>query len=592
MNGSGSGASAAEGPGKAGDAPAGAAHGRVPEVFRSVGATVMLVVGIAACCALAGLWFLYDAEQNALVTAESERTMAKLSDSVIRGVESVMLLGASEAVERYAEGLKKVPEMSDLRVLRVDGTEAFLDNKTIAAINARLETQRFRPRETESSAAVPPGSSELLKRALAEKRSVVHYELNQAGDRVMTVLHPLLNEPACRGCHGADHEVRGILKVTTSLGTVERAIARTRYKALGAAVAALALLLGLTYVLLRVVVIRRVERVNDAMNAIVLGDFSRRVPESDVDEFGDMARSFNRMAENLLASSGLLHEGQDMITAVLRSAHEGIVVADRNDDIIMANAAAGQMLGKTAAQILSGGLDNLFDSRNLMKSWRASLGDVSDEITYRGKPLQVYVSSIRGPNKKILGFALLMRDMSGEKQLREEVKRLHFTDEQTGAGNVRYLDHALGHCWSRARGAGTTVSVILFSIDTLREVTLAEGGEVAESILKRLVQVIADVFGKSTPVARMAGDTFAVVSVGLTPEKARTLAENVLALVGGTPVCGVEIWASAGFATVPARGLNRREEVVEAASRALAQAIEVGGACVRVAGEQRALDAA
>lgn len=569
-----------------------AAHLGASWLPQRVGATIVFVVGIAASCALAGLWLLYDVEQRSLVTAETERTMAKLSESVIRGVESMMRFGSWEVFQHYSENLKQIPGITDLRVLRIDGTEAFRDNITRVLVNERLGAQRFPPRENLSAEIVLPSSSEPLKKAIEQRRPVIFYERDQTGDRTMTILHPLQNEPTCHGCHAPDHPIRGIVKVTTSLGAVQQAIAKTRYTALAAAAAALIVLLGLTHLLLRLAVVRRVKRVGDAMNAIVMGDFSRRVPDTDVDEFGDMARSFNRMAENLLASSSQLHENQDMVAAVLRSAHEGIVVADRKNEIIMTNAAAEQMLGKSAARILTGGLENLFDSPNMMKTWRSALGDTSDDITYRGKPLQVYLSSIRGSNRKVLGFAVLMRDMSGERQLRDEVRRLHFTDEQTGTGNERYLDHALSHCWSRARATDATLSVMLFSVDTLRQVTLSEGREVAEAILKSVVQAIKDTFGSSAAVARMAGDTFAVVTIGLTLDKACSLAQGVLKRVGAVPVGTVEVWASAGVATIAAREIERAAEAVEAASEALAQAIEIGGGCVRMAEPRRAVAAA
>jgi diguanylate cyclase (GGDEF)-like protein len=550
--------------------------------------TLMLVMGIAAACGLGGLWVLYDLEQDAAVIAQNERAMQKLSDSVVRGLESVMLLGSADHVDRYAERLKTVQGISDLRVLRVDGTEAFKDNKTIAGVNARLGAATFQAREKEQAVPVYPASSPHLARVASQKRSAYYYETDEAGDRVMTLLQPLLNEQACRGCHGTDHEVRGVLKVTTSLAAVDRAIEETRYKTLLAVAAGLGAILALTFGLLRVMVVRRVARISNAMNAIVLGDYSTRVPETDRDEIGEMARNFNRMAENLLAASAQLHEGQDMMTAVLRSAHEGVVVADGNGDIIMANAAAEQMLGKNSRQIMKDGLVHLFDNPGVMQAWRASLGDVAEEITYRAKPLQVYLSRIRGGDQRMLGTAILLRDISGERHLREEVRRLHFTDAASGAGNARYLEHALAHYWPRARASDSSIAVLMLSVDTLKDLTLAHGTQLAERIAKRTAQVLTETLGKATPVARVAGDTFAAVLYGAAVAKAHELAEQVLETMHGAPLEGVQVWASAGVATAPGRNSGGPSDLVKAAGRALAQAIEAGGTCVRSAQSREA----
>jgi diguanylate cyclase (GGDEF)-like protein/PAS domain S-box-containing protein len=329
------------------------------------------------------------------------------------------------------------------------------------------------------------------------------------------------------------------------------------------------------------VVVRRVQRVREAMDAIVSGDFSKRVPDLDRDELGDMARAFNHMAESLLASTSLLNEKQDMMTAVLRGAHDGIVIADAKGDIVMANAAAEQLLGKSSGQIYKGGLWAIFDNPELIQGWRGSLGDVAEEITYRQRPLQVYISRIRAPKNSDLGVAVLMRDITGEKQLREEVKKLHFTDVQTGLGNARYLDHAIAHFWGRVRTTGGEIGVLLLSIDTLKEVALAHGPKVADKTIKHAVQALNETLGKGATLARLTEDSIAAVLVGTQLGKAQALAAQVLQRIHAAPVDGIQAWASVGLAKcIPMSG-DGQAELVDAARHALAQAIEAGGGCVR-----------
>lgn len=556
----------------------------VGALFHSVSVTILVAVGIAAGCGLAALWVVYSIEEDAALIEQNERTMQKLSESVIRGIEAVMLQGSADAVYSYAERLKTVRGISDLRVLRTDGIEAFHDNKTIAAVNARLGSNAFRTTERAPAApgqSVAPASQ--LKRAASEKRSLSYYETDERGYRVMTLLHPLMNETACQGCHGADHAVRGILKVTTSLAGVERSIEATRYKTLLVLGAALVMILVLTHTLLRAIVVRRVQRISEAMNTIVLGDYSTRVPDRDRDELGEMARCFNRMAENLLVATSQLNEKQDMMTAVLRGAHDGIVIGDSKGDIVMANAAAEQLLGKSSKQIYKGGLPNIFDNPGLIQGWRGSLGDVAEEITYRQKPLQVYISRIRAPNNADLGVAILMRDISGERQLREEVKRLHFTDQQTGLGNARYLDHALAHFWGRAKASASELAILIVSIDTLKEATLEHGPQLAEQMLKRAAEALGKALGKGAPLARVGEDSIAAVLYGPAARQAQSLGEQVLEHIHDSPVDGVQAWASAGIATTLVRSAEGRAELIAAARHALAEAIEAGGNCVRSA---------
>lgn len=554
---------------------------RIGARFRSVTVTILLAVGIAAGCGLAALWILYDIEQRAVLREQHESTMRKVSESVIRGLEAAMLQGSADAFYSYVERLKTVRGIAELRVLRRDGVEAFHDDRTIAAVNTRLGNATFKP---PVRAKEPPYSlsSPHLERALKEGDAVSYYESDAKGVRLLTVLHPLANSQACHGCHGHDHSLRGVVMITTSLDSADRAVREVRYKTLGVLAAALAGILVMTYALIRMVVVRRVKAVSEAMHTIVLGDYSTRVPEGSRDELGDMARSFNRMAENLLASSSQLNEKQDFMTAVLRGVHDGIVVADRNGDIIMANAAAEQLLGKKSKEIYTGGLRKLFDNAALMQGWCESLGDVADEITYRDKLLQVYISRIRALNSSDLGMAVLMRDISGERQLREDVKRLHFTEQQTGLGNARYLEHALVHHWARAKASAGRLAVILVSIDNLKEVTLSQGSGFEELIVRSVAQTLADTLGKGMPLARTGEDMLAVLIVGPTAEGAADLAQNALARIHETPVEGIQVWASCGIGSVEVRTSDDRAELLIAASLALQEAIEAGSGSVRL----------
>lgn len=554
---------------------------RIGGLFRSVTVTILLAVGIAAGCGLAALWILYDIEQGAVLKEQHERTMRKVSESVIRGLEAVMLQGSADAAYSYVERLKTIRGIAELRVLRRDGVEAFHDDRTLAAINARLGTATFKPA---ARGKEPPYSlsSPHLERALKEGDAVWYYESNAQGVRLLTVLHPLANSQACHGCHGHDHPVRGVVMITTSLDSADRAVRDVRYKTLGVLAAALAGILLLTYALIRMVVVRRVKAVSEAMHTIVLGDYSTRVPEGSRDELGDMARSFNRMAENLLASSSQLNEKQDFMTAVLRGVHDGIVVADRKGDIIMANAAAEQLLGKKSKEIYTGGLRKLFDNAALMQGWCESLGDVADEITYRDKLLQVYISRIRALNSSDLGMAVLMRDISGERQLREDVKRLHFTEQQTGLGNARYLEHALVHHWARAKASAGRLAVVLVSIDNLKEVTLSQGAGFEELIVRSVTQTLTDTLGKGMPLARTGEDMLAVLIVGPTADGAADLARNALARIHETPVEGIQVWASCGIGSVEVRTSDGRAELLKAASQALQEAIEAGSGSIRL----------
>lgn len=90
---------------------------------------------------------------------------------------------------------------------------------------------------------------------------------------------------------------------------------------------------------------RRVERLNLAAKSIERGDLSSRIEPGYGDELGDLARTFNSMAERLEESFHRIEEGRETLDAILNNLSEGVVATGLNGDIVFVNHAARGMLG-------------------------------------------------------------------------------------------------------------------------------------------------------------------------------------------------------------------------------------------------------
>ena len=90
---------------------------------------------------------------------------------------------------------------------------------------------------------------------------------------------------------------------------------------------------------------RRVERLNLAAKSIERGDLSSRIEPGYGDELGDLARTFNSMAERLEESFHRIEEGKETLDTILNNLSEGVVATGLNDDIVFVNHAARRMLG-------------------------------------------------------------------------------------------------------------------------------------------------------------------------------------------------------------------------------------------------------
>lgn len=90
---------------------------------------------------------------------------------------------------------------------------------------------------------------------------------------------------------------------------------------------------------------RRVERLMLGAKAIEQGDFSSRIEPGYEDELGDLAKSFNAMADKVQNSMGRLKEGKQTLDAILDNLGEGVLATNLEGKVMFANPTARRLLG-------------------------------------------------------------------------------------------------------------------------------------------------------------------------------------------------------------------------------------------------------
>jgi two-component system phosphate regulon sensor histidine kinase PhoR len=90
-------------------------------------------------------------------------------------------------------------------------------------------------------------------------------------------------------------------------------------------------------------VIRPLEALIKAAEAIASGNYTQRVYVENRDELGTLARTFNRMSHELAARMTHLSQTGDRQATVLGGMIEGVIAVDRRQRIVLANRAAGRL---------------------------------------------------------------------------------------------------------------------------------------------------------------------------------------------------------------------------------------------------------
>jgi signal transduction histidine kinase len=145
-----------------------------------------------------------------------------------------------------------------------------------------------------------------------------------------------------------DGTVKGVLVYHVPRDELGDTLAYLRYGILGAILTSI-LLAGAASLLLTRQVTRPLSETRDAAIRVASGDYAATVPVKSMDELGEVARTFNYMAEEIEHYVGEIQEQKSRLEAVLEASPEAVVATDSGERVTMVNAAAARMLGIRAS---------------------------------------------------------------------------------------------------------------------------------------------------------------------------------------------------------------------------------------------------
>ncbi len=548
------------------------------KTFAHIGHKIIAVVGIIVTLSLVALGMFYANKEEQNILAQNERTMTKLTESVIQGLQSVMLAGYADIARGFAARLEQVPDVTDFRILRVTGQQAFLDNSTIEDVNARRGDEEFLPRDDETSSQVLPSDHPELNKTLTDQATTTYYETSSSGERFLTFLAPIVNDEGCHKCHGKDQPLRGVLKLTTSLAAVQEDIHKSLIQStmvVGLAILGTLLLTGL---LIRRAVVNPIDRVTRAMVRAADGDLTQTVPVMGRDELSQMAFSFNHMTRQLMQTYTGLRNEQDKLATIILSAREGIVVTDSDGKVVLMNPAAELLLGKSMRELVDSGFMSLIDDPSGLKNLLERDPSIKEPETvhFNQRVLSVYAATIRTPQGGVVGSAALIRDITEEKRLEERLRRLSTTDGLTGLFNRRHLDETLTTELERALRYNAPLSIMMFDVDHFKRFNDEHGHDQGDRVLQAIAQSLQEHVRKVDVPCRYGGEEFLAILPGTNQAGAIIVSERLRHAIEQMEVDGLNVTISIGVASVPELDVRSSATLVEAADSALYRAKRAG----------------
>lgn len=107
---------------------------------------------------------------------------------------------------------------------------------------------------------------------------------------------------------------------------------------------------GLSYLLARWIA-APLKKIGDVAQALAGGDLTRRAPSFTHDEAGTLGRALNRMADELAAQIEKLRTARARLETTLSTMEDGVLSADRDGTVKLANGAAATLLGMSASPV-------------------------------------------------------------------------------------------------------------------------------------------------------------------------------------------------------------------------------------------------
>lgn len=290
---------------------------------------------------------------------------------------------------------------------------------------------------------------------------------------------------------------------------------------------------GIGYLGLESWVLRRLLRMHQQVGQIGQDSQRERLTLDGRDELGQLAGEINHMLERVEQS-----ESRDLV--ILNNIQDGFFELDLNGRVLTANPALEKMLGYP-----SGALENIDmlkvlsteDAERARALFREAVH--SDGNTVISAPLQRRngsyghfegrFSPIRDSRGTLLGYRGIVRDISNQMALQNQLREMAYRDTLTGLGNRKAFLEQLKQSLDEASQHGRPLALFYIDLDRFKEVNDRFGHDAGDELLTQIAERLRSGLRAPDQIYRLGGDEFTLLMPGGTQDSAQRLAERLLA---------------------------------------------------------------
>lgn len=286
---------------------------------------------------------------------------------ILSSIYESMLDGNADHGRQLIDNLKKIKGVERIQVIRNNGIdEAFQDLKTIRTVKKRIGALKpawlkDHPERDDVKAEGIENTNfkKAVKLFMDKKEDRFYYLENAVGKDIFTYVTVIEARKECQGCHGSAESARGFLMISTSLEEPYLLLEKNRRNWITYGVAVIIAVSLAFFLLLRLVLARRITEMINVSNEWGKGNLDASMPSEKKDELGVLGKAFNTMARSLKSRQEevvrlyeAVRKAKDEWEKTFDSIEEMITIIDSDYRILRVNKAVERRLNKPLAEIL------------------------------------------------------------------------------------------------------------------------------------------------------------------------------------------------------------------------------------------------
>lgn len=381
----------------------------------AVGLTLGVTGTVAVAFAVGA--YLYSTRHYDTLLDSARSTALAQGHLILTALEHQMIENDRTLIERMVKTFGLEPSVEKVMVLDREGRLRF----SSAA------------HETETILKIDSPTCQACHRLPPEKRTSSQVIDTGAGEILRTVI-PVRNRAECHGCHDPSRRINGILIVDLDAGEIRATMNRDLRWMAGATIGLATLLVAAIAIVVRLAVLRRLQRFETTARMIAGGDLERRVPVRGSDTLAWLATEFNTMADSMTGLLSDVRRQREQLETVINGIGDGIVVLDRERKIVAANDAFLRRAGTLRERVLgtscreTTGTCGTGDCPTLacLVSGERQVR-ICERTSPGGEPVweEVHASPIRRENGEIVQVVEVWRDISDRRAAEARLAESH-----------------------------------------------------------------------------------------------------------------------------------------------------------------------